>query len=448
MNRKIGNLLAVSALAITLVACGGSDEKGAAGMGKPAARVTTVELHPLSVVLYSEMPGRTLAYEEAEVRPEVTGIIRKRVFAEGSAVEKGDPLYLIDPEPYKATYDSAKANLERAEAALNVARLKEQRMAVLRRQNSISQQDYDEIRAVYLQNKAEVAAATASLTSATINLDRTDIQAPISGLIGKSSVSVGNLLATNQANPLATIYQIHPMNVDLIQSAQELVSIRQRLEASGNKEINFSKTDNLNLPVILLLNDGTRYKHEGKLSFIDVGVDESTATMTLRAEFPNPEYLLMPGLFVRAKLQVGFDKEALLIPQKSVLRDTRGNAYVFVAEKDKVEAAPADPAPAEENVSDDKEAQAPAVVKAVAKRRPVELGATYGENWLVLSGLSSGDLVIAEGIQNVTDNAALNIIKSTKVLVPADADYLAKNLKAPVETKASVIVAEELEENN
>ena len=447
MNKKIVNFIAVGALALALVACG--SEKGGAP-GAPVARVSTVDMKSISVVLYSEMPGRTLAFERAEVRPEVTGIIRERVFQEGGTVKKGDVLYLIDSELYEASYDSAQANLARAEAALNVAQLKEQRTAVLRRKNSISQQDYDEIRAVYLQAKAEVAAATASAKSAKINLDRTDIQAPISGIIGTSTVSVGTLLATNQAAPLTTIYQIDPMNADLTQAAQELVSIRQKIEEKGGVGVNFNKTDNLNLPVILIMNDGSQYKHKGKLSFVDVGVDANTATMTLRAEFPNPDYLLMPGLFIRAKVQVGVEENALLIPQRSVLRDTKGTPYVFIAEKvkekkdpntdeDKVKPAPKGGQPA-----------TPEPIRAKAKRRFITLGAVYGANWLVVDGLNPGDDVIVEGLQNVTEGADVAIIKTTEVEVPADADYLLKNANIDMaqEKKLDKVVEEELRENN
>jgi len=494
MNMKIRNVIALGLLASTLVACGGPDETGPR---RPIARVGTVEVNPISVVLYNEMPGRTLAFERAEVRPEVTGIIRERVFKEGGSVQKGDVLYLIDSELYEASYDSAKASLARAEAAMNVARLKERRMAVLRKRNSISQQDYDEIRAVYLQARAEVASATASVKSAKINLDRTSIQAPISGIIGTSTVSVGTLLATNQASPLTTIYQIDPMNVDLTQAAQELVSLRQRIEKEGNTTVSFKKTNDLNLPVILIMNDGSQYKHMGKLSFIDVGVDASTATMTLRAEFPNPDYTLMPGLFIRAKVQVGVEENALLIPQRSILRDTKGQPYVFIAEKVKVakkdpsEETPPKPEPKSEAVKteavkteegkteavkteegkteavkteegkteegkpeegkpEEVKTKEPAPIPAKATRRSVELGATYGSNWLVLSGLEPGDNVIVEGLQNVTESADVAIIKTTQVEVPADANYLLKNAKVNMkqEEKLDKVVEEELREEN
>ena len=243
------------------------------------------------------------------------------------------------------------------------------------------------------------------------------------------------------------------MNVDLTQAAQELVSIRQKIEEKERNDVSFKKTNDLNLPVILLMNDGTQYEHKGKLSFIDVGVDANTATMTLRAEFPNPDYMLMPGLFVRAKVQVGVEENALLVPQRSILRDTKGKPYVFVAEKEKVEVEVAKipnaykpktigkPAP---------EAVVAAPVRAKAVRRFVELGPIYGANWLVLSGLESGEEVIAEGLQNITEGSSIAIIKTTDVEVPADADYLLKNANIDLveEAKLDKVVEEELRENN
>ncbi len=393
---------------LTLSACG-SDQQS--GMQRPAAPVGVLDLKARPVILYSEMPGRTVAYETAEVRPEVTGIIQERVYQEGSYVNKGDILYNIDADLYKASYDSAKANLARAEAAVNVARLKESRMSMLRKKNAISQQDYDEARAVYLQANAEVAAARAALQTAKINLDRTEISAPISGLIGKSSVSVGTLVANNQVNALSTIYQIDPMNVDITESVETLVKLRSR----ENAQEDMKKLQDLNIPVKLLLEDGKEYKHIGKLEFIDIGVDTGTATMTLRASFPNSDYQLMPGLFIRAKVQVGIEENAMLVPQRSIVRDTRGNPYVFVAEGYKSGSTPSKEAP----------------IQAKAVRRYVTLGDTYGENWMVLEGLKSGETIIVEGLQKVTDAAMVNVIKTAELNIPADADYLGENRVKP-----------------
>lgn len=395
---------------VALTACGESaDQQGA--MQRPAASVGVVEVKARPVILYSEMPGRTLAYETAEVRPEVTGIIRERVYKEGAYVNKGDVLYLIDDELYKASYDSAKASLAKAEAAATLAQLKERRSGELRKKNAISQQDYDDARATYLQANAEVQAAKAALQTAKINLDRTKISAPISGLIGMSTVSVGTLVSTNQAAALTTIYQIDPMNVDLTESVETLVNARARYDEHAGGDVDSTNLQNLNVPVKLLLENGKEYSYLGKLEFVDVGIDTSTSTMTMRASFPNPQYRLMPGLFIRAKVQIGVEEKALLIPQKAVLRDNRGNAYVFVAEGYVQGQNPSEQAPQ----------------KAKAVRRYVTLGDTYGENWLVLDGLKNEESVILDGIQKITDNSDINIIKARGINIPADADYLMEN---------------------
>lgn len=395
---------------LALTACGDSQKQQGA-MQRPAASVGVVEVKARPVILYSEMPGRTLASETAEVRPEVTGIIRERVYQEGSAVKKGDILYHIDDELYKASYNSAKASLAKAEAAATLAKLKERRMSELRKKNSISQQDYDEARANYLQANAEVQSAKASLQTASINLERTEISAPLTGLIGKSTVSVGTLVSTNQAEALTTIYQLDPMNVDLTESVETLV--RARAKSDNSTQIDSTNLKSINIPVKLLLNDGKEYPFIGRLEFVDVGIDTGTSTMTMRASFPNPHMQLMPGLFIRAKVQIGVEQNALLIPQKAVLRDNKGNAYVFVAEGYAQGQNPSEQAPA----------------KAKAVRRDIMLGDTYGENWLVLDGLKNGESIILEGIQKVTDNGEINVIMANDINIPADADYLMENAK-------------------
>lgn len=397
---------------LALTACDDSDNQKA--MQRPAAAVGVVKVKARPVILYNEMPGRTLAFETAEVRPEVTGIIRERVYQEGAYVNKGDVLYLIDDELYKASYESAKATLAKAEASANLAHVKERRMSELRKRNAISQQDYDEVRATYLQANAEVQAAKAALQTAKINLDRTEISAPLSGLISKSSVSVGTLVSSNQITALTTIYQIDPMNVDLTDSIEKLVKSKKQSDKAHGED-SARNLQNLDIPVKLLLDDGREYSQLGKLEFVDVGVDVSTSTMTLRASFANPQYHLMPGMFVRAKVQVGVEANALLIPQKAVLRDNRGRAYVFIAE----------------GYSHNQEVSEQAPAKAKSVRKFVTLGDTYGENWLVTEGLKDGDSVIVEGIQKVTENAEINVIKANDANIPPDADYLAENAKKP-----------------
>ena len=253
-------------------------------------------------------------------------------------------------------------------------------------------------------------SAKAAVQTAKINLDRTEISAPLSGLISKSSVSVGTLVSNNQMTALATIYQIDPMNVDLTESVEKLVKAKRQNDLGTDEEAS-RNLQNLNVPVKLLFDDGKEYSQVGKLEFVDVGVDVNTSTMTLRASFANPKYHLMPGMFVRAKVQIGVDEYALLIPQKAVLRDNRGNAYVFIAEGLSQNQAVSEEAPA----------------KAKSVRKFVTLGDTYGENWLVTEGLKDGDSVILEGIQKVTDNGDLNVIKINDINIPKDADYLVEN---------------------
>ncbi len=416
MVYNLKRALICGAALLVLTACGDSNNQQT--VQRPAASVGVVRVKARPVILYNEMPGRTLAFETAEVRPEVTGIIRQRVYQEGSYVNKGDVLYLIDDEVYKASYESAKATLAKAEASLNVNHVKERRMSELRKRNAISQQDYDEVRAAYLQAVAEVQAAKAAVQTAKINLDRTEISAPLSGLISKSSVSVGTLVSNNQMAALTTIYQIDPMNVDLTDSIEKLVKSKKESEKTHG-EASARNLQNLDIPVKLLLDDGIEYSHLGKLEFVDVGVDTSTSTITLRASFANPQYHLMPGMFVRAKVQIGVEANALLIPQKAVLRDNRGRAYVFVAEG----------YPHNQEVSN----EAPAKAKSV--RKFITLGDTYGENWLVTEGLKDGDSVILEGVQKVTEDGDINIIKASDANIPPDADYLAEN--APKNTVAN-----------
>lgn len=371
---------------------------------QPAARVGVLPIVPMTVGIYSEMPGRTVAFETAEVRPEVTGIIKERVFEEGSYVEKGDILYLIDDETYKANYASAKANLSRAQAALNVAALKEKRMSALRKKNAISQQDYDDSRATYLQARAEVAAADAAEDLAKINLERTEIRAQISGMISKSSVSLGTLVTSNQANPMATIYQINPMNVDLTQSVSALIAVNQQVSNKETKDnLDFSKLD---YQTELFLNNNIEYNQIGRLVFADVGVNLSTATVGLRAEFPNPNNALMPGLFIRAKVKFGEKENAILVPQRAVLRNQKNEPFVFVAEG--LDA---------NNISTDP--KNPSMAKAV--RHPIVIGETYETSWLVKEGLEVGDSIIITGVQNVTDGGPIAVVKIEEENVPTDA---------------------------
>ncbi|MFZ5998733.1 MAG: efflux RND transporter periplasmic adaptor subunit [Nitrospirota bacterium] len=354
-------------LAGYLVAAGCGQQNAAAGktpnMSPPEVGVVVVQ--PQRVALTTELAGRTSAYLVAEVRPQVGGIIQKRLFTEGADVKAGEVLYQIDPASYQAAYNSAKAALAKAEANLIPAKLKEERYKELVKINAVSQQDYDDVSAALKHAEADVEAAKAALEAARINLAYTRVTAPISGRIGRSSVTNGALVTANQSAALATIQQLSTMYVDVTQSSAELLRLKQNL-ASGLLKGNGSAQAR----VKLLLEDGSMYPLPGTLKFSEVTVDQSTGSITMRAVFPNPKQTLLPGMFVRAILEEGVSEQAILVPQRGVTRNPAGNAMVMVVGKDeKVE---------------------PRVIKVVR---------TVGDSWLVSEGLNAGDRVILEGLQ-------------------------------------------------
>lgn len=333
--------------------------------GPPEVGVVVVK--PQRVSLTMELPGRTSPFLIAEVRPQVSGIIQKRIFAEGSDVKAGQVLYRIDPATYQAAYDSAKATLARTEASLATVRLKAERYKDLVKIKAVSQQDYDDADAALKQSLADVASAKAAVETARINLAYTKVTAPISGRIGRSSVTDGALVTGNQAAPLATIQQLGPIYVDVTQSSAELLRLKQNL-ASGAL-----KTDRAGQArARLLLEDGSAYPLPGTLKFSEVTVDQSTGSVILRAIFPNPKQTLLPGMFVRAILEQGINENAILVPQRGVTRNTKGEAVVTV-------------------------------VGAGEKAEPrvIAVSRTVGDSWLVSGGLKTGDRVIMEGIQRV-----------------------------------------------
>lgn len=352
------------ATGMLLSGCGKSDKGGQKPpAGPPEVSVITVQ--PQRVVITTELPGRTSAYLVAEVRPQVSGIIQKRAFTEGSDVKAGQLLYQIDPATYQAAYASAKAAEARAEANLIPARLKEERYKDLVKINAVSKQDYDNAYAGFKQAEAEVAAAKAAVETARINLAYSKVTAPISGRIGKSTVTDGALVTANQPAALATIQQLGSMYVDITQSNTDMIRMQQSL-ASGL----LKKGGAAAARVKLLLENGTPYPLEGTLKFSDVTVDPSTGSVTLRSLFPNPKQQLLPGMFVRAVVQEGVNEQAILVPQRGVTRNPAGNAMVMVVG-------------AEEKV----------------EPRVIKVERTVGDNWLVSDGLKPGDRVILEGIQ-------------------------------------------------
>ena len=354
---------ALAALIVALMSGGCKGQPKSPPAAPPEVSVITIK--PQKVMLTTELPGRTSAHLIAEVRPQVGGIIQKRLFAEGSDVNEGDVLYQIDPSAYQAVYDSANAVLARAEANIMTLRLKAERYAELVKIKAVSQQEYDDANAALKQAEADVAGGKAAVETARINLDYTRVTAPISGRIGRSSVTNGALVTANQAAALSTIQQLSPIYVDVVQSSAELLKLKQDLESGLLKSSGAAQAK-----VRLVLEDGSPYPLSGTLKFSEVTVDQSTGAVTLRAIFPNPKHLLLPGMFVRAILDEGVDEHAILVPQRGVTRNQAGNAMVMiVGGEEKVE---------------------PRVIKVLR---------TIGEDWLVSEGLKPGDRVILEGLQ-------------------------------------------------
>ncbi len=323
-------------------------------------------MHPQAVAITAELPGRTSASLVAEVRPQVGGLIIKRLFKEGSAVEAGDVLYQIDPASYQATYDSALAALQRTEAAVPSAQSKLDRYEGLVKQNAISQQDYDDARSELLQAKAEVAAAKANVETARINLDYTKVKAPISGQVDASTVTVGALVTAQQTTALTTIRTLDPINVDVIQSSTNLLRLRRAIEEGR------VKTAGDNVAVRLRLEDGSLYDVGGTLSFRETSVDQTTGTFNIRLEFPNPDRLLLPGMYVRGLLEEGVAEGSFLVSQKVVTHTPNGDATAkFVMPDGKVE------------------------VRVLSIQRSV------GNEWLVDGGIVDGDKLVVEGYSKV-----------------------------------------------
>ncbi|MGU5717170.1 efflux RND transporter periplasmic adaptor subunit [Aeromonas taiwanensis] len=369
LARSVGLALLASGL---LVGCGDKGEAQQA-MEMPPAAVDVVTLHSAPLQLMTELTGRTAPLRVAEVRPQVNGIILKRLFTEGSDVKAGQLLYQIDPAVYQAEVASAKANLAKAEANERSARLKAQRYAELVKVKAISRQEYDDADAAWKQQVAEIGSAKAALQSANINLAYTRITAPISGRIGKSAVTEGALVTAQQATSLTTISQLDPMYVDVRQSTADLLRLKRQVAAGK-----LTQGEKGDASVSFQLEDGSQYGQKGSLQFSDVTVDETTGMVTLRVIVPNPNQLLLPGMFMRATLQEGERPQGLLVPQTAVTRTPKGGATAMVVTADnKVEL------------------------------REVQLGRVYGDSWVVESGLNAGEKVIVAGLQKVKPGAAV-----------------------------------------
>ena len=352
--------------ALLLAGCGGSKQGGQQAGAAPAApAVTVVAVKSESVPLVTELPGRTTPYLIAELRPQVTGIVKQRQFNEGSEVKAGQSLYQIDPSTYQAAYDSARASLARAEANLYSARLKAQRYADLVKIEAISKQQNDDAVAALKQAEADVAAARAATVKARIDLEFTRVVSPISGRIGRSTVTPGALVTANQAAALATVQQLDPIYVDVTQSSADMLRLRRQVEAGK-----LQRNGGASVPVRLVMEDGSLYGAEGKLAFSEVSVDEGTGSVTLRALFPNPKGELLPGMYVRARLSQGIKSDAFLVPHAAVSRDPRGQAQVMVVN-----------------------------AESVVEVRPVKAEQSRGDKWVITEGLAANDRVIVEGLQ-------------------------------------------------
>lgn len=349
----------------------------------PPQAVTVLTLKPQSVMLTRELPGRVNAFLIAEVRPQVNGIVKRRLFTEGGMVKAGQPLYQLEDSTYRADYANAVATLTRAQATLNAAELNARRSAELVRIDAVSQQDNENATAALNQARADVAAAAAALQGRKVILEYARIDAPITGQAGKSTVTQGALVTANQAGALVTVQQLNPVYVDLTQSSSELLQLRREL-ASG------SVSRPSDVPVRIVLEDGSAYSQPGKLAFADVSVDPGTGSFAVRVAVPNPRQILLPGMYVRALVGNAIRREALLVPQKAIVRDPKGNASAMLVGPD-----------------------------GKVQVRMVRTSHTIGNQWLIDDGLAAGDRVIVEGLQKVKPGMPVRATEAPAENAPA-----------------------------
>ena len=385
--QKQNNILVASAVTLTaaatlLLAACGKDDKGP----PPPPEVSIVTLKPRSVAITDQLPGRTTAFKVAEVRPQVTGIVQKRLFGEGSEVKAGEQLFQIDAGSYRAALSSAEAALKRAEAQAITSKLLAERYEPLIAANAVSKQENDEAIAARARAEADVASAKAAVDAARINVVYTQVLSPINGRIGRTLVTEGALVTSGQEAPLATVQQLDPIYVDIAQSSTEILRLRRQM-VSGE----LVKDANNQAEVTLTLEDGTVYPEHGRLKVSEASVDPSTGSVLLRAVFPNPRRELLPGMFVRAELAQGTRSAALLVPQRGVSHNPKGEASVLLVDKeDKV------------------------VERIVTADRAIE-----GE-WLITAGLSPGDRVIVDGLQKAKPGSPVKVVPAAEELAAAD----------------------------
>lgn len=369
------NMKHITTTIAALFLLSGCDNAPTASPERPAQEVGIVTLKSQPVSIVSDLTGRTTAALSAEVRPQVSGIVQKRLFNEGDNVKAGQALYQIDPASFRATYNEAAAALKQAQALVVADCQKAQRYALLVKDNGVSRQDADDAQSTCAQDKASVESKKAAQESARINLNWTTVTAPIDGRIGISSVTPGALVTAQQDTALATIRGLETIYVDLTRSSVDLLRLRKQSLATNSDT----------LGVTLTLEDGSTYSEKGRLTLTEVAVDESTGSVTLRAVFPNPQQQLLPGMFVRARIDEGVMSDAILAPQQGVTRDVKGNATaMIVGADDKVE------------------------------QRTLETDGTYGDKWLVQRGLANGDRLIVEGTDKVTVGQTVNPVTVQK----------------------------------
>ncbi len=347
----------------------------------PPGEVGVITLKTEQVTLQAELSGRTTASLTSELRPQVSGILKSRTFVEGTHVKAGQVLYQIDASMYRASYDQAAADLSAARASLEAATTKSERYAKLMAIEGVSKQEADDARAMFQQATAQIAQKQAALQAARINLDYTAIKAPITGRIGKSLVTAGALVTANQPEPLATIRSLDPMFVDLTESSEDRLRLRAQLGA-GTLQAGTAK-------VKLQLGDGSVYAHDGILEFTEVAVDEATGTVTLRAQFPNPDDTLLPGMYVRAVLDQAVAQDAILAPQQGITHDAKGNATAMVVG-----------------------------ASGSAELRTIIADRAIGDRWLVTSGLKAGDRLIVEGLNKIGPGMPVHATEVTPGAAP------------------------------
>lgn len=371
---SVKTLMLISLLSLNLAACQSSDSEDSPQNAQQAApKVDVVSLIPQTVTIKTELPARTVAFRQAEVRPQVNGIIENRLFEEGADVKSGQQLYQIDEAPFQAALEMAKAELASARANIQSTKARAERFKGLIDNKAISQQDYDDAQAAYLQAQAEVAVAQANIQTAEINLRYTKVNAPIDGRIGRSNITEGALVTAQQESPLTTITQIDPIYVDISQASKEVLRIRRQLLSGRIAEEDAAQ-------VKLKLEDGSTFQHQGELQFSEVNVNESTGSLVMRAKFPNPEGLLLPGMYVKTVINEGTMPDAILVPHKAVMFSREGTASVMLVN--------------DENI---------------VEQRPIEVRQSIDHNWLVSDGLSGGEKVVVEGLQKIAVDSAVEI---------------------------------------